>query len=261
MAQSSERTAMQIIGLLDEGVSMSGSQSLEISLERIRDLLNGGFVHTQNIAAGSVTEEKLSQDVIDQLGGGGGGGSFPWPVLISGRYYGAKSILPVPNSLNVMSEVASQLSFTPVILPINVSIDRIGITISPGGATPGNIRLGLYAADTHGRPATRIVDGGAIAIPTDADDWYEATVDEDLAAGLYWIASYHDQTMTLETITAELSPLGHTSPYQSGGSKQAAFVIAPEDLAYGPLPVTITVADLDTSTEVRHAMVRINEIL
>ena len=79
-----------------------------------------------------------------------------------------------------------QLPFTPFMLAVGRTADRIGIEVTVAGTASVSVhRLGIWA-DSGGAPGTLLVDAGTVA--TDSTGLKEVTISQALAANtLYWL--------------------------------------------------------------------------
>lgn len=97
-----------------------------------------------------------------------------------------------------VTAVADTLTAVPVVLPANMTIDRLAIKMSTAGTAGALARVGIYAptstADIY--PSALVVDSGAIAVDTTTAQM--ATVSAALTAGTcYWFAHVFQSVATM----------------------------------------------------------------
>lgn len=117
----------------------------------------------------------------------------------------------------------------PFIIPSRANITRVAAYCQTAGTVAARARIGLYDDDGNRYPNDLIVDGGEV--DCSAVGLKEATVDEDVDPGVYWIvlnwneaaiAWYHVQTRSFYLISGGLD-------------NHLGWQVA---LAYGALPAT-----------------------
>lgn len=101
--------------------------------------------------------------------------------LISGRYYGTRSGVP-----NTSALPAGFCTLSPIFIPGDVTIDRIGTEVTIAAAT-SVVRLGVYSCDAYGRPLTLVLDAGTVDASTTGEK--ELTISQSLPRGLYYLAA------------------------------------------------------------------------
>jgi hypothetical protein len=85
------------------------------------------------------------------------------------------------------SGVAARLNYTPVIVPRDLTVDRIAIYVTTASGTAGAFaRLGLYNSTVTGTISTLLVDAGTVT--TDVIGVREIAISQPLTAGMYWTA-------------------------------------------------------------------------
>jgi hypothetical protein len=72
------------------------------------------------------------------------------------------------------------------LIPTSTTYDRIGIRSTTVFSGTASVRLGIYN-DSNGKPGTVALDAGTVA-PTASATNYEITINQTLAAGIYWLA-------------------------------------------------------------------------
>lgn len=83
---------------------------------------------------------------------------------------------------------ASRVHYTPIWLPVAMTLDRIGCELVTAAGATGVMRLGIYEHDTSDqRPGALVVDAGTVDGSASAGA-KTITISEALAAGLYWLA-------------------------------------------------------------------------
>jgi hypothetical protein len=118
---------------------------------------------------------------------------------ISGSYYRT----PVGNSVatGTNAATANRTYYTAIQFSKAVTLDRIAInTTFTGFSGTASVRLGIFA-NTNGKPGALILDAGTVAPIANATS-YSITINQSLAAGVYWFAN---NSITAATINAYYS--------------------------------------------------------
>lgn len=139
---------------------------------------------------GRVTD--LANTVDDRLEEARGFGVFRkwWP----GWYYG-----PPAGNYTTVSTNVSQLtqSWAPVWVPHAVTVDRIGMEITTGGAGP-TVTLAIYGSTANDAPGDLILNAGTINPSTNG--FKEITISQSLSRGLHWLSFHTTDKITYRTI-------------------------------------------------------------
>lgn len=126
--------------------------------------------------AASGTDKKLTASNLKAYVGG------IYPHMGSGRYWGT----PNANALASFAFSTGELYFTPLWVPVAMTVDRISINVQSGIAS-GTVRLGIYSSNANGVPASLLLDAGTVA--TTSSGVKEATISQALTPGIYWLAA------------------------------------------------------------------------
>lgn len=114
----------------------------------------------------------------------------PYVYWRPGYYYDPR--LVGTNAMSAAGATAARLTLIPMVIPQNLTIDRIAIYVSTASATAGTFtRLGLYASDSTGQPGALLIDAGTV--PNDSVGVKEIAVSLPLTAGLYWPATWNKE--------------------------------------------------------------------
>jgi len=118
----------------------------------------------------------------------------PWELLITGQYFsGMKG-----TTGNVAMSANYHCAF-PLIVARAITIDRIAVYITAGGAGGSKARLAIYNNGTNLYPGTLLLDAGEIA--ADGVGIIAATVAQALTKGLYWLVANSNSTPTVKRVT------------------------------------------------------------
>lgn len=101
----------------------------------------------------------------------------PWKT---GRYYDTSQLWA--GTFGNVAAVANRFYATPVFVPNDVTVDRIGVYVTATAA--GNARLGIYAMGTDGWPGALILDAGTVA--TNTGGAKEITISQALSGGTWY---------------------------------------------------------------------------
>lgn len=149
------------------------------------------------------------------------------PPFKSGRYYTATYLSSITAN---SATTANQIFAFPFYVPTLTTFDRIAIWV--GTATPGNVRLGVYA-DNGGTPegGTLLLDSGGLSTSTTGKK--EATINLTLQPGWYWLCHLPSATPSFWNITIvnATTHLGTSDPSVEPPHNRVRIA-----QAYGPLP-------------------------
>jgi hypothetical protein len=93
----------------------------------------------------------------------------------------------------------------PFIVPVSVTVDRIGIEVTGAGTAASVIRLGIYS-DNGNKPGSLLLDAGTVT--ADSAAVKTITISQALTPGLYWLSYIHNSVsnLTLRTVPASATP-------------------------------------------------------
>ena len=124
-------------------------------------------------------------------------------IPVSGRYFNGSIFSGAGATAN---SNANRLEASPFFVFQSATYDRIGINITVASATPGDTSLiGIYDAGSDKKPGDLVLDAGSVLI--DAIGVQEITINETLPAGMYYLVSLPQNTITLQT-TANADSMG-----------------------------------------------------
>lgn len=126
--------------------------------------------------AASGTDKKLTAANLKAYVGG------IYPHMGTGRYWGT----PNTNALLSFAFSTGEMYFTPLWVPVAMTVDRISINVQSGIAS-GTHRLGIYSSNSNGVPSSLVLDAGTVA--TTASGVKEITISQALTPGVYWLAA------------------------------------------------------------------------
>lgn len=164
------------------GLFTAGSQITETST---------GLVYTQvTVPSGSSWAASKPQGYVGQR-------------FVTGLYYTAPGVRGAA-ALTVFTK--DKAAFIPFYVTETATFDRMGISVSTGQAST-NGRLAIYADDGHGQPGALVLDAGTVV--TTATAAVEATINQQLTPGLYWLACVTQGGTTQPTLYATNAPTIH----------------------------------------------------
>jgi hypothetical protein len=102
---------------------------------------------------------------------------------ISGSYYRT----PTNNTILTGASTANRTYYTAIQFSESVTLDRIAIATGSNFSGTASVRLGIFA-NTNGKPGALILDAGTVA-PSALSTAYSITINQTLAAGVYWFAN------------------------------------------------------------------------
>ena len=144
------------------------------------------FIPGTNVTM-SVVDDSVNEEVDITINASGGGGSavrsLLHPISKVGSYSRSYSSA---GQLATQGLTLNRVYYVPLLLWNDITIDRLGVSVSTAGSAGAVLRLGIYNSDTEGVPSTLVVDAGTVASTSVAA--VEATLSQALSAGLYWVA-------------------------------------------------------------------------
>lgn len=105
-------------------------------------------------------------------------------TLVTGNYYLCNGQASPGTSAVLGNGI---LRLCPWQVPNAVTLTKIGAEVTAVGQAASTVRLGIYADNGYGQPASLILDAGTIA--GDAVGVQELTISQPLAPGLYWVGA------------------------------------------------------------------------
>jgi len=173
----------------------------------------------------------------------GGGAASTWVPMRSGSTYKTPELEAIANHSLTLNTV----SYTPIIIPNNCTLDRISVVASSTGTGTG--RLGIYS-DTSGAPGTLVLDAGTVSMPSAAI--YSITISQAVTAGVFWLA-YVAQGTTRQVNAIDRSPLMSVDPTSTSVRYYAGFTQTGVSGALPTTPSSLTLAARSTLMTVRVA--------
>jgi len=107
---------------------------------------------------------------------------------------------------------ANRLHAVPFIVPRAMTFDRIGISITAGGAGGSKARLGIYSDGANITPGALLLDAGEVA--ADGVAVVACVINLALTKGLYWPAVVSDDTPTLRSTYSTKGIMGLKADWQ-----------------------------------------------
>jgi len=163
----------------------------------------------------------------------------PWQ---SGRYY----FVPNQSSVQTVSTSGNgTVRAGPVVVPLNVTLVRIGAEVTSAGDAGSLVRLGIWQDDGTGRPGALILDAGTIA--GDSATVQEITIAQPLTRGVYWFGLCV-QNVTVTQPTLRFNASSGLVPLDAGTSTPAAnkaSLSVTRSGITGAFPATFGTAGLD----------------
>lgn len=171
------------------------------------------------------------------------GGTFDVP---SANYFGARTSNNYVDDPNVTA-VYQRLYFIPVIVPANMTVDRIAVEVNTAAASQV-ARLGIYEADADGLPSTLLLDAGTVSVATTGVK--TITISQALSAQPYYLAIVTQTTsgssaytgliagdFGVQSFTSSIPFLSYTSATDYFAGKAKYFT---QNTVTGALPATAT---------------------
>jgi hypothetical protein len=109
--------------------------------------------------------------------------------------------------------------FLPLVVPSQTTFDRIAIRTSGTFSGSGVARLGIYN-DTNGQPSTVVLNAGTVA-PVAAGAGYEITINQTLAAGIYWLAFVSQTNASVNNYRTSTTAYFQTPAASTTGNAQS----------------------------------------
>lgn len=106
-----------------------------------------------------------------------------------------------------VAATANVTYYSPLIVPSNLTIDRIGILTAGGFNGTASVRMGIYS-NTASAPDQLILDAGTVSA-TAANGVYQITISQALTPGIYWLAA---NTQTAATVNNFIGTTGDPRP-------------------------------------------------
>ena len=167
--------------------------------------------------------------------------------LMTGQYYPFRNVRANANT----AVVADTLYASPLLIPRNITVDRIAIDVQAAGAAGKLARLGIYYDGTNKYPGTLLLDAGTVAV--DATGVKTITISQALPAGLYWGVMVSNGTPTVRAHNvATFAPLGLTATDFS--ADRAMWSVS---FTYAALPTPFTASGSAANTTMFNVALRI----
>jgi len=109
--------------------------------------------------------------------------------------------------------------FLPLVVPSQTTFDRIAVRTSGTFSGSGVARLGIYN-DTNGQPSTVVLNAGTVA-PVAAGAGYEITINQMLAAGIYWLAFVSQTNASVNNYRTSTTAYFQTPAASTTGNAQS----------------------------------------
>ncbi len=111
-------------------------------------------------------------------------------VMRTGEYW-----LPAPGTEVLVAIAADNLYTSPIVVPRDITIDRITIEVTAPGAGGTRARLGIYRDGVNLYPGSLLLDAGEVAV--DVNGIKPRVINQALTKGLYWFCLVSDGTPTI----------------------------------------------------------------
>lgn len=185
-----------------------------------------------------------------QVAGTGGGSGTPSgrARLISGSYIGP---MTSPDGSGAALSTLGAMCGVPIYVPSSTTFTRIGVNVVNGGGAGVVVRLGIYLDDGVTGPNNLIVDAGA-TIDMTVVNRQEITINQTLAAGIYWLVGVSQVAGASRGNVARLSSATIANGWAIPQGYNANFTAQPTGFLRtgitGALPATLTPARADYET-------------
>ena len=156
--------------------------------------------------------------------------------LVPGQYF--QSTFSEQFSAADATLTADRLYCMPFVVARAMTFDRIAIKVNTLAAGAG-ARLGIYNSGVDAKPSTRLLDAGVVSVATTGIK--AASINQQLAGGLYWLACVSDGAPLVNRFYSEFSPYGLYS--DMSGTATAIYVAH----TYGALPNPFGTPTITTS--------------
>lgn len=128
------------------------------------------------------------------------------PFFRSGKYYGT------PGTTSTASPTLNNCRVSPLVVPVAISIDRIGLEVTTLGAGGAVGRLGIWNDDGNGYPSTVLLDAGTIDATGTGVKEITLSPAQALTPGIYWIgAACQGATFSWRTVSSAQFGVGAES--------------------------------------------------
>jgi hypothetical protein len=125
--------------------------------------------------------------------------------FMSGYYYKGEN--PVAVQVNATA-VANTSYYVPFFVPVTTTFDRILVRTSGSFSGTASIRLGIYTGST-GKPTTVVLDAGTVSA-TAAGTSYQITINQQLTAGVYFLAANSQTAASTNTYIGFSAAVGNS---------------------------------------------------
>lgn len=123
-------------------------------------------------------------------------------VLATGEH-----IVPIPGIGRATQTLAADRLYASILIVArDITVDRIAIEVTVGGAGGTKARLGIYSVGDNLAPGALVDDSGEVAV--DSTGVKAITIDQALTKGIYYTALVTDGTPTIRRATPYWSPMG-----------------------------------------------------
>jgi hypothetical protein len=147
---------------------------------------------------------------------------------------------------------ANRIYAHPFVVPKTITLDRIAVNCTTLG-TASNLRLGIYS-DSNSEPGSLVLDAGAVDTTTTGVK--ALTINQQLTAGLYWLAAVSNNgthAFRVPAIASTVNVFGVASTLPTGVGTH--FYAAQ---TYGALPSTFPTPTEGTSLVYPAVFVRLS---
>lgn len=206
------------------------------------DITVSGSGATWMIDNNAITTAKLEATLADKINHTAHYATPNIGKFVAGEYYDQGLHANAPSTL---AGAANRMELSPFMSAADLSIDRIGVSVSTGVAS-ATAKLVIYNADSDGMPDT-VAWEGASNLDCSSAAFVEETLTFTFTGGKrYWLAVRHSSTATLRS--TPISNLGNLGLASSNGT--AYNTVLRRSVTYAnaaPDPFSFTTSDYTTN--------------
>jgi len=114
--------------------------------------------------------------------------------FVSGNYYRGVGVTTNASALAAVNTTY----YTPFFVPQTTTFDRIVVRTGLTFSGTASVRLGIYNSSSSGLPSTVVLDAGTVSATASAAT-YLITINQQLTAGIYWLAANSQTAATTNT--------------------------------------------------------------